>query len=110
LQQRDENGEFTVRDVYAELGRNKERAASTALSVLKGDKSKAKELIDTGRLLIFLKGTDSHDYKFSSSVMEDAAFIAPEWRDRFLAAGLFWLKGSDAPDSPLVKRTRAALA
>ncbi len=110
LHERDENGEFSVRDVYAELGRNKEKAASTALSVLKSDKTKAKELIDEGRRLIFMKGTDSHDYKFSSSVMEDASFVSPEWRDRFLAASLFWLKGSDAPDAPLVKRTRAALS
>jgi hypothetical protein len=109
LSVREEDAEFKVRDVYSELSRNKETAARTALSVLKGDRNKAKELIDEGRRLIFLKGTDSHDYKFSSSVMEDASFIAPEWRDRFLAASVFWLKGSEGPDSPLVKRTRAAL-
>jgi hypothetical protein len=43
-------------------------------------------------------------------VLEDAAYIAPAWRDRFLAASLFWMKGAGAPDSPLVKRTHAALA
>jgi hypothetical protein len=110
LAERQQSREFTVRDVYAELGRSKETAASTALTLLRADRSAAKELIDEGRRLIFLKGTDSHDYKFSSSVMEDAAYISPEWRDRFLAASLFWLKGSDAPDAPVVKRTRAALA
>src|SRR5262249_45239561 len=110
LSQRDEKESFTVKDVYAELSRDKTRAASTALSVLKRDPNNAKELIDTGRLLIFLKGTDAHDYKFSMSVMEDVGFISPEWRDHFLAASLFWLKGSETPDSPLVKRTRAALA
>lgn len=109
LSVREEDAEFKVRDVYSELSRNKEAAARTALTILKGDRNKAKELIDEGRRLIFLKGTDSHDYKFSSAVMEDAAFISPEWRDRFLAASVFWLKGSDTPDSPLVKRTRAAL-
>ena len=62
------------------------------------------------RRLLFSKGTDSHDYKYSSAVMEDYAFIAPAWRDRFLAASVFWLKGSGGPDSPVVKRTRAALA
>ncbi len=36
--------------------------------------------------------------------------LSPEWRDRFLAGSLFWLKGSGAPDAPVVKRTRAALA
>jgi hypothetical protein len=110
LQPRDEDAIFTVQDVYDELSRNKERSARTAMSVLKAKPAAAKELIDTGRLLIFLKGTDSHDYKFSSSVLEDAAYISPAWRDRFLAASLFWLKGSGSPDSPLVKRTRAALA
>lgn len=107
---REVDKEFTVRDVYADLSRSKETAAQTALTVLKGDKNKAKELIDEGRRLIFLKGTDAHDYKFSTAVMEDASFIGPAWRDRFLAASVFWLKGSDSPDSPLVKRTRAALA
>ena len=29
--------------------------------------------------------------------------------DRFLAASVFWLKGSSAPDNPLVARTREAL-
>jgi hypothetical protein len=110
LHAREEDKAFTVRDVYTELSRNKEQAARTALTVLKADKSKAKELMDEGRRLIFLKGTDSHDYKFSSSVMEDAQLISPEWRNHFLAASVFWLKGSETPDSPLVKRTHAALA
>ncbi len=107
---REQDKEFTVRDVYAELSRSKETAARTALTLLKSDRNAAKELTDEGRRLIFLKGTDAHDYKFSAAVMEDATFISPAWRDRFLAASVFWLKGSDAPDSPLVKRTRAALA
>ena len=70
----------------------------------------SKELTDEARRLIFLKGTDSHDYKFSSAMIEDSEFLAPGWRNRFLAASLFWMKGADAPDSPLVQRTRAALA
>ncbi len=101
---------FSVRDVYAELSRDKETAARTALTVLQGRPNAAKELIDEGRRLIFMKGTDAHDYKFSTSVMEDAAFVSPAWRNHFLAASVFWLKGSETPDAPLVKRTRAALA
>lgn len=100
---------FSASDVFDELGRDKLKAANTALSMLKGGRGGAKELTDEGRRLIFLKGTDSHDYKFSSAVLEDAALVSPEWRDRFLAASVFWMKPSDAPDSPLVKRTRAAL-
>jgi hypothetical protein len=102
--------EFTVGSIYTELSRNKEEAAHRALAFLNGDRTRQKELIDEGRRLIFLKGTDAHDYKFSASVMEDATHISSAWRDRFLAASLFWLKGAGAPDSPLVKRTRAALS
>ena len=97
-------------DIFDELSRHKPSAARRALEYIHGKPERAHELIDLGRRLIFLKGTDSHDYKFSSAVLEDYSFIAPAWRDRFLAASLFWLKGSGAPDSGLVKRTRAALS
>ena len=66
-------------------------------------------LADAARRLIFLKGHDSHDFKYSSAVLEDYSAMAPRWRDRYLAATAFYLKGSAAPDNELVKRTRAAL-
>ncbi|HJZ58600.1 MAG TPA: hypothetical protein VKE74_26905 [Gemmataceae bacterium] len=97
-------------EIYPTLSKNKMAAAQMAADYLRQNPAGARQLVDAGRLLIFLKGTDSHDYKFSSAVMEDYEFIAPQWRDRFLAASLFWLKGSASPDSPLVARTRAALA
>ena len=59
--------------------------------------------------LIYLKGTDSHDYKFSSALLEDFHAVSPAFRNRFLAAGVHWLKGASLPDSPLVARSRAAL-
>jgi len=66
-------------------------------------------LTDAARRLVFRKGTDSHDYKFSSAVLEDCAHVSPAWRDRFLAASVFWLKGSGGADTNLVRRTREAL-
>jgi len=96
--------------VFSALTKDRTGAARKAMAFLHGNPQAQKELIDEGRRLIFLKGTDSHDYKFSSAVLEDAAFISPAWRDRFLAASLFWMKGAGAPDSSLVKRTHAALA
>lgn len=110
LEPRDENAMFGVAEVYREVSKNKDTAARTALSYLKSHTGSAKELTDEGRRLIFLKGTDAHDYKFSTAVLEDVEAISPAWRDRFLAASLFWMKGSETPDSPLVKRTQSALA
>jgi hypothetical protein len=110
LTARDDHDEFQPRDVFSELDRDQTTAARTALAILKANPQAARELIDEGRRLIFLKGMDSHDYKFSSAVFEDTQHISPEFRDRFLSASMFWLKGFSAPDSPVVKRTRAALA
>ena len=63
---------------------------------------------DAASRLVFLKGRDSHDYKFSSAVFEDYQAMAPPWLDRFLAASVFHLKGSGEADNELVNRTRAA--
>jgi hypothetical protein len=42
-------------------------------------------------------------------VLEDYAILSPAWRDRFLAASVFNLRGAGDPDSDHVQRTRAAL-
>ena len=42
-------------------------------------------------------------------MLEDYNVMAAPWRDRYLAASVFYLKGSGDPDNDLVKRTRAAL-
>ena len=83
-------------------------AARKVLAYLK-DNQKPNKFIDAARVLIFLKGRDAHDYKFSSAVLEDYRHVSPTWRDRFLAASVFNLRGSGAPDNQLVQRTRAAL-
>jgi hypothetical protein len=56
-----------------------------------------------------LKGTNSHDYKFSSAVLEDYEHLSPPWRDRLLASSVFYLRGSGEKDNHLVQRTRDAL-
>jgi hypothetical protein len=98
-------------EVFATLSKDKLAAAKSAYAYLRSAPATAgHELIDAGRRLLFLKGNDSHDYKFSSAVMEDYSSLSPGVRDRFLAASLHWLKGSGTADAPIVKRVRAALA
>jgi hypothetical protein len=96
--------------VFAALAKDRTKAAKMALKLMADRPDASRELIDAGRRLIFLKGTDSHDYKFSSAVLEDFEHISEPWRDRFLAASLHWMKGSTVPDSALVRRTREAMA
>jgi len=103
------SGPAAVEEVFGTLGHDRLAASRRMLSYLQ-ETSDPKPLADAARRLIFLKGTDSHDYKYSSAVLEDYAWMTAPWRDRYLAASAFYLKGSDAPDNELVSRTRAALA
>jgi hypothetical protein len=102
-------GVEAVDEIFAEISNDKLAASRKILSWLK-DNPDPKAFADAGRRMIFLKGRDSHDYKFSSAVMEDYKAMAPQWRDRYLAASAFFLRGSGDSDNDLVKRTRAALA
>ncbi len=106
-----DSGASAVEEIFAEVSGDKAsklRAAQKILTYLR-ENPNPKPLADAARRLIFLKGRDSHDYKFSSAVLEDYEFMAPRWRDRYLAASVFNLKGSGDKDNDLVKRTRAAL-
>lgn len=101
-------GPEAVDEIFTEISRNRSVAAQKMLAYLQ-DHPEPKAMIDAGRLLIFLKGTNSHDYKFSSAVFEDFEHVSPEWRNRFLASGVFNLRGAGDPENKLVRRTRAAL-
>ena len=95
-------------EIFADVSRDRLTAARKVLAYLK-DHPDPKEFIDAARRLIFLKGDNAHDYKFSAAVLEDYAHISPAWRDRYLAASVFNLHGSGDKDNGLVKRTREAL-
>ena len=102
------SGAEAVGEILADISHDRLTAARKVLAYAQANPA-PKELIDAARLLIFFKGRDAHDYKFSAAVMEDYATLASPWRERYLAASVYNLKGSGAPDNELVKRARAAL-
>ena len=85
---------FSPRSARDRAGR---RAQGPGLPQTGGD---ARPLADAARRLMFLKGTDSHDYKYSSAVLEDAPALAASCRARMLAAGAFYFKGCVARHGP----------
>ena len=101
-------GARAVEEIFAEVSGDRMAAARKMSAYLK-ENPQPEKLIDAARRLIFLKGNNSHDYKFSSAVLEDYYHVSPAWRNRYLAASVFNLRGSGGPDNELVKRTRAAL-
>ncbi len=84
-------------------------AARKTRALVERDPSQAKPLIAAARRLIFAKGTDSHDYKFSSAVLEDYYSVAAKLRPAYLATSMFNLKGREDRDNGLIRRARAAL-
>ncbi|MHB8520773.1 MAG: hypothetical protein ACYDH9_08435 [Limisphaerales bacterium] len=102
-------GPHAIEEIFADLGRDRMTAARKVLAYLQTNPEPG-EFMDAARRLIFLKGNNPHDYKFSAAVFEDFHHSSPGWRERYLAAGVFNLRGSGAPDNELVKRTRAALS
>lgn len=96
-------------DIYRDVSRDRMAAARKMLAHLQAGHS-AQDAIQAARQLVFLKGNDAHDYKFSSAVLEDYYFVSPKWRDHFLAASVFHLPGSADRDNGLVKRIRGVFA
>jgi hypothetical protein len=94
-------------EVFAEVGTDRTLAARKAFTLLKD--AGPRELIDAAQRVVFLKGTDTHDYKFSAAVFEDYHHVSPAWRDRYLATAMFITCGSADRDNPLVNRVRETL-
>lgn len=102
------SGPLAIEEIFADVSNDRMMAARKLSAYLKVN-PQPEPLMLAARRLIFLKGTNAHDYKFSSAVLEDYRHVSPAWRDRFLAASVFNLRGSGGPDNELVKHTRAAL-
>jgi len=67
-------------------------------------------LMQRSRQLVFQKGNDSHDYKYSMALLEDFYPRSNQWRNRILAAGSQLLPSADAKDTGLADRVRSAFA
>jgi hypothetical protein len=102
------SGAAAVEEIFADLSDKPNAAAAKVLGFLQQSQD-AKTLIDAARVLIFLKGNNAHDYKFSSAVLEDYYNVSPYWRDKYMASNVYMLRDSQRPDHELVVRTRAAL-
>ncbi|WP_197490739.1 hypothetical protein [Planctomyces sp. SH-PL62] len=99
-----------VQGIFEAVGKDRERAAAETVSFLSRGGS-PRELFDAASRMIFLKGTDSHDYKYGAAVWEEALHTTdPKWRPRLAAAAMYHLPGASRPDSPLMIRAREAVA
>ena len=95
-------------ELFATVSSDRSQAAGQMRQFLDSGGQPA-ELINAARRLVFLKGRDSHDYKYSSAVLEDYFAISPEFRNAYLASAAYLLPGSGDRDNGLVTQIQQAL-
>ena len=99
-----------IEEIFAEASHDKMAAARQALAYLQAG-HEPEPLIHAARRLVFLKGDDAHDYKFSSAVLEDYYHASPSYpRAHTWPPACCCCPGSSDKDNNLVKRIRAAMA
>ena len=103
-------GPEAISEILADVSKDRVMAARKTLALLESQAVRPEALLTAARRLIFSKGTDSHDYKFSSAALEDCYHATGPWRARYLATSMFNLKGSGDRDNGLIERARAALS
>ncbi len=98
-----------IADAFNAMGSSRMEASQLVFDYLAagGD---PQSVVDHARRLVFLKGNDAHDYKFSSAALEDYRSLSPRWRDCFLAASMVQLCSPHQPTRPLVQRITDALS
>jgi hypothetical protein len=99
-----------IEEIFATVSKDRLTAARKTLAWLGDGNNDPEVLMTAARRLIFNKGTNAHDYKFSSAALEDFWHATPAWRNRYLATSMFNLHGSGDRDNDLIRRARGALA
>ena len=100
-------GAEAVEEILTDVSKDRLMAARKTLALVEGTDPSA--LMTAARRLIFNKGTNAHDYKFSSAALEDYFHTTSPWRARYLATSMFNLRGLGDKNNGLIERTRAAL-
>ncbi len=99
-----------VEEIFHDVSRDRMEAARKTLQLLETNPRAVQPLMTAARRLIFSKGNDSHDYKFSSAALEDFYNLTPPWRTRYAAASMFNLRGADDRNNQLIVKMRGALS
>ena len=99
----------SIGEILSDVSKDRVTAARKVLAVATSSPSHVEALMLAARRLVFSKGNDSHDYKFSSAALEDFHHTSSPWRARFLATTMFQLRGSGERDNSLIARVRETM-
>lgn len=91
------------------VGRDPLVAATQAMSFA-GKAENIELFTRTANRLLLRKASDAHDFKYSASLFEDLQLVGLHWRPQMLATATYYLRGTTAPDSPVMKQAREVLS
>lgn len=93
--------------IFDQVAKDRNAAATQVFHFMQSG-GELNHLMHKARELVFLKGTDSHDYKFSSAALEDAWAMSPRWRPYYLAGCSYLLHGTSEKTTSLSQKVLAA--
>jgi hypothetical protein len=103
-------GEEAIGEIFATIGSNREHAAQKLVGYLASGGS-TDAYFRAARKAIFVKGRDSHDYKFGAASWEEHLLASdPRFGAPLAAASIFNLPAASTPESPLMIKARQAVA
>jgi hypothetical protein len=100
--------ETALPEALADVSTRRDLAASKVFR-LGQDAVTAQAFMAAVRRLTFAKADEPHFYKYPAALFEDHRLVSPAWQPHLLAATVYYLKGPDAADSPVMRRTREAV-
>ena len=109
MEPEEESEERGPEQIFGTLGENRRAALGQTLAYAQSGGS-VDSFMDVGRRLIFQKGTNAHDYKFSAAAFEGFNHVSSEWRPHLMASSLYNLKASSDKDSLLSESIGRAIA
>ncbi len=98
----------TFAELFASISEDRSAAARQLLYVLQqgGDANRYRAL---GRFYTLQQNAGYHDYKFTEAAFENSYAISPEWRNRYLAASVYYMNGSGDKLNTVVSEARELL-
>lgn len=100
--------EAAAEEILATLSNDPAAAAPKALAYAR-QHPEPTDFARHARQLIFRKAADPHHYKYAAAIFEDYELVSPGWRPQMLATSVYYLRGSQLPDSPLMQGVREAI-
>ncbi len=95
-------------DTFQAIPADLDKAAANVFAI--AGKLPAREAFAAAaRRLVLTRADEVHHYKYSAALTEDVALVSPRWQPHLTAAAVFYMKGSQAPETAVVKRAREAL-